>query len=275
MFHIVYKITNNMNGKFYIGIHSTANINDGYMGSGKIIKRAIKQHGIDNFKKEILFIFDTRDEALLKEQELVTEDLVTNDNCYNLVLGGGDAPHCPGEKNGMYGRTHTEEARRKMSEVNIGHSRNKGIPKTEEHKRNLSKSLKGKMVGELNPNYGNKMSAESRKSISEKNKGKVHSEEARLKMSISGKGKTKSVDHKEKLRQSNLGKTENKVRGSDHHRYRGVIQKLDKDMNVISEYVNALDAYSEGYTQSGISDVLFGRQKTHRGYFWRIKPNIT
>lgn len=272
MFHVVYKITNKMNGKFYIGVHSTTKLCDGYMGSGKILKRAIKQYGIENFDKEHLFIFDTRQEALLKEQELVTEELVLDENCYNLVLGGGDAPHCPGEKNGMYGRTHTEEARRKMSEVNIGHSRNKGVPKTEEHKRNLSKSLKGKMVGELNPNYGNKLSEEAKRSISEKKRGQKHIQEAKDKMSLAGKGRLKTEEHKEKIRQSNLGKTANKARGIKHHRYRGIIQKLDNNMNVISEYVEPSDYISEGYTQSGISDVLFGRQKTHRGYFWRIKP---
>lgn len=58
----VYKITNLVNGKTYIGKHATRDINDGYMGSGKLIKAAIRKHGIENFAKEILRECDSEDE---------------------------------------------------------------------------------------------------------------------------------------------------------------------------------------------------------------------
>ena len=60
--YVIYQVTNLLNGKIYIGKHETFDINDDYMGSGKLIKRAIKKYGVENFKKEILFDFETEEE---------------------------------------------------------------------------------------------------------------------------------------------------------------------------------------------------------------------
>lgn len=84
MFFTVYKITNKVNGKYYIGKHQTTNLNDGYMGSGKILKLAINKYGIDNFTKEILHIFETEEEMNAKEKELV----VISEETYNINEGG-------------------------------------------------------------------------------------------------------------------------------------------------------------------------------------------
>lgn len=87
-YHYVYKITNLLNNHFYIGVHNTDDLNDGYMGSGKRLHIAYKKYGIRNFHKEIIKFFDSANDAFEYEAELVNEQLVDNNNCYNLVNGG-------------------------------------------------------------------------------------------------------------------------------------------------------------------------------------------
>ena len=61
-FYGLYRITNLTNGKMYIGQHVTDNIDDGYMGSGKIVKQAVKKYGPENFRKEWLGFYEDKDE---------------------------------------------------------------------------------------------------------------------------------------------------------------------------------------------------------------------
>lgn len=88
MYYTVYKITNLLNSKFYIGVHKTKDLNDSYMGSGKMISRAIAKHGLENFKKEYLAIFDNADDMFKLESELVNEEFVKSADSYNLTIGG-------------------------------------------------------------------------------------------------------------------------------------------------------------------------------------------
>lgn len=87
-YNYFYKITNTINGHFYYGVHSTDDLNDGYMGSGTRLKKAIEKYGIDNFKKEIIRYCSNREEAYELEEETVTESLIKDNNCYNIILGG-------------------------------------------------------------------------------------------------------------------------------------------------------------------------------------------
>ena len=87
-FHYVYKITNLQNNYYYFGVHNTANINDGYMGSGVLITRAQKKIGLSNFAKEFLKFFETTNEAFEYESQLVTKNIIDQPECYNLALGG-------------------------------------------------------------------------------------------------------------------------------------------------------------------------------------------
>lgn len=88
MNYTVYKITNLLNGMIYIGAHKTLDLYDSYMGSGKDIGIAIRTFGIENFKKEILFVFDNARDMYDKEAEIVDAKFVKENHTYNLVPGG-------------------------------------------------------------------------------------------------------------------------------------------------------------------------------------------
>jgi hypothetical protein len=88
MKYFIYKTTNLVNNKTYIGIHQTENIDDGYIGSGLHFLRAVKKYGKDNFKREIIEFCSSYDELLEKEKLLVNEEWVKNKTNYNLKTGG-------------------------------------------------------------------------------------------------------------------------------------------------------------------------------------------
>jgi group I intron endonuclease len=136
--YIVYKTTNKVNGKFYIGVHKCNSLDkfDGYFGSGSLLKKAILKYGNENFSRETLYVFDTYKEAYIKEQEIVNSLLIESDTCYNLKLGGKGGPRqntnvrkkfsldrkgkfVKGE-NHFFGKTHAEESKEKMRIAKIG-----------------------------------------------------------------------------------------------------------------------------------------------------------
>lgn len=84
----LYKITNNINNKFYYGIHCTNNLEDNYIGSGKLLNKAYKKYGIENFKKEIIKFCNSLEKVSILEKQIVNKDLLNNPLCYNLILGG-------------------------------------------------------------------------------------------------------------------------------------------------------------------------------------------
>lgn len=88
MFYIIYKITNLINEKIYIGAHKTSDLEDNYMGSGKIIRNAINKYGVENFKKEILYLLESEEEMYAKEKEIVDTSFLTREDVYNLKEGG-------------------------------------------------------------------------------------------------------------------------------------------------------------------------------------------
>jgi hypothetical protein len=93
MKYIIYLIRNRVNGKIYIGAHKTENINDGYMGSGVAVKKAIKKYGKDSFEKRILLECSSEESMYEKEAELVTEDFIRKPEVYNNSIGGHRGPN--------------------------------------------------------------------------------------------------------------------------------------------------------------------------------------
>lgn len=112
-YHYLYKTVNAITNKFYIGIHSTDDLNDGYLGSGKLIQRSIKKYGKENHVITILSFYSSREEVRQKEIEIVNEELLSNLLCLNLAPGGGDGRTA-------FGWKHTDEARKKISIGGLG-----------------------------------------------------------------------------------------------------------------------------------------------------------
>ena len=87
-YYYIYKTTCTVTGKYYIGMHATSNLNDGYMGSGRRLKYSILKYGLLNHTKEILEFLTDRQTLINREIELVNTDLLKDCMCMNLKIGG-------------------------------------------------------------------------------------------------------------------------------------------------------------------------------------------
>ena len=121
--YLIYQTTNLINGKIYIGKHETINIEDEYFGSGNLIRAAINKYGLENFVKTILFELQNEEEMNLLEKCVVTQEFCDREDTYNINVGGdggwdyvnSDKSSLVKDNNPMYGKTHTPEAKEKMS----------------------------------------------------------------------------------------------------------------------------------------------------------------
>ena len=106
--YYVYQITNLIDGKKYIGQHY-GRVDDSYLGSGLLIMAAVRKYGAENFKKEILCICESREEASKQEINYIQEtDAINSSEYYNLAGGGYDTS--VQLSNTKWRETHPEEA---------------------------------------------------------------------------------------------------------------------------------------------------------------------
>jgi len=150
MIHTVYETYKKENPKHnYIGIHSTDNIDDGYMGSGKNLKTAISKYGSDSFIKKILVIANDRDDAFRIEAELVEN----RDPYYNMAPGGRG--NGVGESHPCYGKSQNKGNKRPDLVVRNKTSFNKGKsrPKQSEIMKEISHFHQLDVSGEKNGRY--------------------------------------------------------------------------------------------------------------------------
>lgn len=128
--HTVYKTTCLKTNKFYIGVHSTINPNDSYLGSGKDLKTSVEKYGVDNHKKEIIMICETSKKAYEMEK-LYVESNIGDPLCLNKMAGGyggwdhtwndpkrkKNAATALKDNNGFKNKTHSPSARKKIGKA--------------------------------------------------------------------------------------------------------------------------------------------------------------
>ena len=281
---IIYKTTNKLNGKVYIG--QDKNNNPSYYGSGKKLKYAIKKYGKENFTKEVLE--ECVDEAHMNEREIywITFYNSKDENIgYNISDGGKEGDRKIGHdiaKNGIYNywiqKYGKEEAdRRKAIKIEklskIGKDGNK-LTKTGRY--NI-------WVEKYGENEANKRYDEWRLKISQYQQYKLdngwkHTEESKEKISKSRLGKKLSEETKNKLRKpkpkrfsENLSKIKKGISTGPSKR-RKPVEQFDLDGNFIKTWESITKVETELKIYN-INAVCKGKQETAGGYKWKYKTN--
>ncbi len=176
--HYLYKTTCLITGKYYIGMHSTANLEDGYMGSGKRLRYSLRKHGKENHVKEILEFFESRELLIEAEKQSITADMVVDRMCMNMMSGGtggfvseviqlkrsiaGNKKHNENLKSDeIYRKNYSDKV---SNGVKMAHQEGrlkgrdggplKGRKLSYEHKKKIGERSKIKQSGKLNSQYG-------------------------------------------------------------------------------------------------------------------------
>lgn len=211
-YHFIYKTTNILTQKYYIGLHSSDSLNDTYLGSGRNLRYSINKYGAENHVRKILEFCNTRQELINRERDIINFDELSKKDCLNIAIGGGSfinkdgIPWNKGHKNQTklsltkeqrqkrstdqnkiwIGRKHSDDTKYKMSESYTKHIPwNRG--KTGVYSDEVLKKMSDSMSGKNHPNFGINHSGMS---------GKTHSKETKRKMSDSKTGRNNNMSGK-------------------------------------------------------------------------------
>lgn len=174
--HYIYKTTCQVTGRYYIGMHSTSNLEDGYMGSGRRLRYSLKKYGNENHTKEIIETLLTRESLIKREAEIVNTQMLNDPMCMNLKPGGTgglsneihkqkflQAGTRESAKSGKAKETMkrlladeswSSSYRLKISESLKGRQFFKGKTHTADTKKKMSESHRGRGLGENNSQFG-------------------------------------------------------------------------------------------------------------------------
>lgn len=173
-----------VNGKQYIGRDGKNNPN--YLGSGPLIKRAIKKYGKENFIKEVIEECHSFEQMVEREEYWLNYYDVGNDPSFYNLQNSGKGVILMGNRNPFYGKKHSDETKQKLREINIGRK----------HTEETIKKLRLINKGKNHPLYQ-----------------KHHSDSTKIKMRLSHIGKQHSDETKQKIRQLQRGEKSSCFKG--------------------------------------------------------------
>lgn len=184
--YYIYCITNNINGKTYIGQHKTIHINDSYMGSGVYLKRSKEKYGLENFSKKILAIAETKKNVDILEKVFIALYRACGKAEYNIT-DGGDGICCSGQ--------FEIERRLKISKASVEHWKNY----SDDKKENLIKKIALGNKGKKHPHSEETKNKISKASIEHwKRKGYKEFVGKKISESLKGRKRNKPVWNKGK-----------------------------------------------------------------------------
>ena len=281
-YHYIYKTTNLVNGKYYIGMHSTDNLNDGYIGSGKRLWYSINKYGKENFKCEILEFLPDRVTLKEREKELVNEDVLKDKMCLNIKIGGEggnlgiNGEHLGGDKfkaAHLYWETpeNKERLKKRVSENSKRlwkegkfHNFNydwTGKKHKEETKIKIGVANSINQKGERNSQYGKPRSEETKKKIK-------YTQLKRLGIegNLNRTEREKIKKNNEKIKYTFNGVYFNKYRQNKILEIFGI--DISKEINNINELKMILQKYyiDERKSTTNIGDIFNTNNETIRNY---------
>lgn len=262
MYGYVYKITNKINNKYYIGKRAKSSFDEKYWGSGVNIKRAIERYGKENFYREILDTAESDEELNEKEKFYIGDLYLTDELCYNLTEGGKNNKRSP------------EVHKRQSKTLKESYASGKVIPYmlgkhiSEEQKMLISKNTKNamwkpeihsKLTGNTRPRTD-----EEKKAVSERFKGVPKTEEHKRKISEALTGVSLTEERKQNISKSR--KVSGCAKGGKNPRAKKVVCV---ETSTIYSYSGEA-AKATGANAKGIRNCCLGKYKTSGGLHWRF-----